>query len=55
MLWFEMVMALSAVVALDLANAAKPVVFRRRNGASSNGKRNQRGASDGRTRSARNS
>jgi hypothetical protein len=55
MLWFEMLMALVAVVALDLANSTKPAVFRRRNGASTNGKRTQRGGSDGRTRSARNS
>ena len=55
MLWFEMLMALVAILALDLANDARPVLFRRRENAKSKESRNEQGASDGRIRSARDS
>ncbi len=54
MLWFAMLMALTAVIALDLANAARPAVFRRRDGAAMKRLNGQQGASDGGIRSARN-
>lgn len=55
MLWIEMLMALMAIVALDLANSARPVVVRRRASAQAKDARGRRGASDDRIRSARNS
>jgi len=51
MLWIEMLMALISVIALDLANDARPVLFRRRGGAQSKLTDEQQGASDGGIRS----
>ena len=49
MLWFEMLMALTAIVVLDLANGARPVVFKGRG--KSHGVRRKREERDGNTRS----
>jgi hypothetical protein len=51
MVWFEMLLALTAIVALDLANGVRPVVVKRRG--KSHGVLENRGGRDGHTRSTR--
>jgi hypothetical protein len=51
MLWFEMLMALSAIVALDLASGARSMAFKGRG--KSHGVHGKRGERDGNTRSSR--
>jgi hypothetical protein len=51
MLWFEMLMALTAIIALDLANGARPVLFKRRG--KSHGVHGKQGVRDSNDRAAR--
>jgi hypothetical protein len=51
MLWFEMLLALTTIIVLDLANGARPVVFKRRG--KSHGVRGMQGERVGNVRSTR--